>query len=152
MLSSLLANVPKISLSACKRAHQLFRLFGEYLRCFFHAGGRLQRDAKLARNDVYVEVEHDLAAGAFIELLNRDAVGRESLHARLGDLLRHPDDVSEIVGKNVENVARRRLRQHERMTGSARHDIKKGEGLVVFVDLVARQFAAQNLREDIVWV
>ena len=56
----------------------------------------------------------------------------------------------EIVGADVEDVARRRLRQHQRVAGRARHDVEEGERLVVLVDLVAGQFAAQDLGEDVV--
>src|SRR5262249_34546234 len=38
------------------------------------------------------------------------------------------------------------------MAARARHDVEKGERLVILVDLVARQFAAQNFGEDIVGI
>src|SRR5580704_6190172 len=94
---------------SCERGHQLLRLFGEHVRRFPHAGGGLHSHAVSTWNDVYVQVEHHLTAGTLVELLNRDAVGAKDLHARLGDLLRDLDDVSQIVGGNVEDVARRRL-------------------------------------------
>ena len=59
-------------------------------------------------------------------------------------------DMGEVVGANVENIARRGFRQHQRMAGRARHDVEEGERLVVLVDLVAGQFAAQDLGEDVV--
>jgi hypothetical protein len=45
--------------------------------------------------------------------------------------------VREIIGLDIEKVACRGLGDDERMTGSARHDIEKGERPVVFIDLVA---------------
>ena len=67
-----------------------------------------------------------------------------------GDLLRHLHHMGEVGGIDVEQVARRRLRQHQRVPGRARHDVEEGERLVVLVDLVAGQFAAQDFREDVV--
>ena len=135
-----------------QRRRKLLRLLGEHVRRLLHAGGRFHRHALLARDDVDVEVKYDLAAGAFVELLDGDAVGAEYLHADLGDLLRDLDDVGEVVGRNIEDVARGRLRQHQRVAGRARHDVEEGKRLVVLVDLVARQFAAQDLREDVVGI
>ena len=97
-----------------------------------------------------MQVEHHLSAGALVELLHGDAVGPERRHGGLGDLLRDLHHMREIVGADVENIARRRLRQHQRVAGRARHDVEEGERLVVLVDLVAGQFAAQDLGEDVV--
>lgn len=52
-----------------------FGMFGQHVRLFLFAGRRLHGHAGLARDNVEVQVEHDLAAGALIELLDRDAVG-----------------------------------------------------------------------------
>ena len=38
-----------------------------------------------------MQVENDLAAGAFVELLDGDAVGGERFHRRLGNPLRGGD-------------------------------------------------------------
>ena len=54
--------------------------------CFLHARRRLQRDAFLARDDMDVEVEHHLSAGALVELLDGDAVGAEDLTLTLAIL------------------------------------------------------------------
>ena len=72
--------------------------------------------------------------------------------AGLGDFLRDLGDMGEIVGGDVEQVAGRGLRQHQRMAGRARHDVEEGQRLVVLVDLVAGQFAAQDFGEDVVRV
>jgi hypothetical protein len=60
--------------------------------------------------------------------------------------------MGEVGGIDVEQVAGGRLRQHQRMSGSSRHDVEEGERLVVLVDLVARQLAAQDFREDVVLI
>jgi hypothetical protein len=70
--------------------------------------------------------------------------------AGAGDLLRDLHHMREIVRVDVEQVARRRLRQHQRVAGRARHDVEEGQRLVVLVDLVTGQFAAQDLGEDVV--
>ncbi len=71
--------------------------------------------------------KHDLAAGAFVELLHGDAVGAEYFDRGLGDPLRDLDHMREVVGLDVEDIARGRLRQNQRMAGCARHDVEEGE-------------------------
>ena len=48
-------------------------MFGQHVRLFLFAGRRLHGHAGLARDNVEVQVEHHLAAGALIELLDSDA-------------------------------------------------------------------------------
>ena len=91
-----------------------------------------------------MQVEHHLAAGALVELLDGDAVGGKHLHGGVGDLLRRHRNGGEIVGLDVEQVAGRRFRQHQRVAGRARHDVEEGQHLVVLVDLVTGQLATQN--------
>ena len=55
-------------------------------------------------------------------------------------------------GVDVEDVARRRLRDHQRVAGRARHDVEKRQHVVVLVDLVAGELAAQDFCEDVVGV
>ena len=74
------------------------------------------------------------------------------LDADLGDPLRDLHHVGEVVGRDVEDVARRRFRDDQRVAGRARHDVEEGERLVVLVDLVARNLAAQDLGEDVALV
>src|SRR6185436_18289443 len=85
-------------------------------------------------------------------LLEGDAVGGKHLHGGGGDLLRRYRHRGEVVGLDVEEVPRRRLRQHQRMAGRARHNIEESQNLVVVVDLVARQFATQDFRENVLRV
>ena len=99
-----------------------------------------------------VKVEHHLAARGLAELLQRDAIGAECVDADLGDLLRDPHHVGEVVGRDVQDVARRRLRDHQRVTWRPRHDVEEGQRLVVLVNLEARDLAAQDLGENIVRV
>src|SRR5262249_53306054 len=53
---------------------------------------------------------------------------------------------------DVEDVAGRGLRNHQRVARRARHDVEKGEDVLVLIDLVAGQLAAQDLCEDVVAV
>ena len=91
-----------------------------------------------------------MPARAFVELLDRDAVRVQHLHGRLGDVLRDLHHMREFGGIDVEQVARGSFRQHQRMSGRARHDVEKSKRLVVLVDLVTGQFAAEDLCEDVV--
>jgi hypothetical protein len=61
-------------------------------------------------------------------------------------------DGGKIVSGNVENVARRRLGDDQRMTVGAGHDVHDRDGLVVFVDLVGGQLAAQDFCEYVLVV
>ena len=54
---------------------------------FSLAGGFIATPA-LRGNDMNMQVKHHLSAGAFVELLDGDAVGAERVHRGLGDLLR----------------------------------------------------------------
>ena len=63
-----------------------------------------------------------------------------------------PRDMREVVRGHIEDVAGRGLWQDQSVPGRARHDVEEGEGLVVLVDLVRGEFAAQDLGEDVVRV
>jgi hypothetical protein len=97
-------------------------------------------------------MKHDLTAGRLVELLDGDAVGMEHLHRGFGDLLCDLHDMGEVVGVDVEQIAGRHLGHDQGVAGRTRHDVEEGERLVVFVDLVAREFAAQDLGEDVVGI
>ena len=115
------------------------------------AGGSM-RNAVVARQHVHVQMEDDLSAGGLVELLHGDAVGLERLHRGGRDLVGAARDMGVIVGRDVEDVAGRGLRDHQRMAGRARHDVEKGQHVLVLIDLVAGEFAAQDLCEDVVGV
>ena len=85
-----------------------------------------------------MQVKYQLPAGRLVELLNGQAVGGKDRHRRPRNLLRRLDEMREIVGFDIENCAGRRLRDHQRMARRARHDIEKGESLVVLIDPVRR--------------
>ena len=101
---------------------------------------------------MHVQVKHHLAAGGFAELLHGDAVGLERLHRRAGDLVGAARDMGEILRRNIEDVAGRRLRDHQRVAGRARHDVEEGQHMIVLIDLVAGKLAAQDFGEDVVGV
>src|SRR4029079_1242360 len=106
----------------------------------------------VARQHVHVQMEYDLSAGGFIELLDGDAVGLEGFHRGDRDLLGAAGNMGVVVGLDVEDVAGRGLRNDKRMAGRARHDVEEGQHMLVLVDLVAGEFAAQDLCEDVVGV
>jgi hypothetical protein len=57
-----------------------------------------------------------------------------------------------ILRLDVEDVAGRGLRDHQRMPGTARHDVEERQHMVVLVDLVAGKLAAQDFCERVVAV
>ena len=126
-------------------------LFQDF-RIFLAARRGQEQYAVHAWLDVDVQVKHDLPAGRLVELLDGDAVGLERFHACGCDLVRGARDMGEIIRRDVENAARRRLRNDQRMPRAARHDVKERESMSIVVDLVAGQFAAQDFREDVVGI
>src|ERR1700755_3504715 len=57
-----------------------------------------------------------------------------------------------IVGRDIEDVAGRGLRNHQCVAGGARHDVEKRQHMVVLIDLVTGKLAAQDFREDVIGV
>src|SRR6478609_9598453 len=106
----------------------------------------------MTRHHVHVEMEHDLAAGQLVELLHGDAVGLERFHCGGGDLVGGARDMGKIVGRYVEDVAGRDFWDHQRVAGGARHDVEEGQHVLVLVNLVAGEFAAQDSCEGILRV
>jgi hypothetical protein len=135
-----------------KRGLKLLRMRREVLRRLLEGRRRLEGHAVLARDDVDVQVEDDLSAGRLVELLDRHALRVEGLHPGARNLLRYLHHGRQVTRIDVEQVARRRFRNDERMASRTRHDVEEDERLVVFVDLMRGQFAAQDLREDVVGV
>ena len=72
------------------RRGELLGVFGQHVGLFLFARRRLHRHAALARDDVHMQVEHHLSAGAFVELLHGDAVGGKRRHRGFGDLSARP--------------------------------------------------------------
>src|SRR5262245_23648516 len=98
------ARAPLPTLRRIARRLQLPGLILEHLRLLLLARRRLHGDAVAAWDDMDMEVEHDLAAGRLVELLDRHAVGAEHFYRRPGHLLRHLGDMGEVVGRDVEDV------------------------------------------------
>jgi len=71
-------------------------------------------------------LEHDLAAGRLVELLNGEAVGGKDLHRRSRDLLRCADEMSEIIGLDVEKVAGLGFGDHQSVARRPRPGIRCG--------------------------
>src|SRR5882724_5429461 len=57
-----------------------------------------------------------------------------------------------VVHPDIEDVAGRDLRNHQRVPGRAGHDVEERQHMLVLIDLVAGKLAAENLREHIVGV
>src|SRR5262245_11834768 len=134
------------------RSGKFFGLLGQDLRLFFFAGWRFQRNACLPRYDMNVQVENNLTSGALVELLDGDSIRREHLHRGLGNFLCNRDDVREILCPDIENIAGGGFGQHQRMARRTGHDVEESERLVVFINLVAGQFATQDFGKYVVWI
>ena len=107
----------------------------------------------VARHDVHVDVKHRLPGRRAVELGDLHAVGRQLGDDRPGQLLNHAHHLAQRFAVDIEDVARRRtLGDHQRMAEGLREQIEKGQYVVVFVELVARCFAANDLGENVLRV
>ncbi len=91
-----------------------------------------------------MQVEHHLSSGAFVELLQGQAVGGERRLDRLRDMLHALASVRQRARRDVEQPARARLWNHQHMAIGARHDVHEGERDLVLIDLVRGDFPAQK--------
>src|SRR4051812_50033035 len=57
-----------------------------------------------------------------------------------------------VIRLDVEDVAGRGFWNHQRVARYPRHDVEEGEHVLILVNLVAGEFTAQDLCEDIVGV
>ena len=71
-------SVRLLGINSAMAAASFLACLGQHVRLFLLARRRLHRHAGLARDDVNMQVEHHLSAGAFVELLDGDAVGAEN--------------------------------------------------------------------------
>src|SRR3984893_13370397 len=131
------------------RRHDFSAKFFQHLRLFPRAGVRPQLHAVPTRKYVEMQMEYDLAAGELIVLQDRYPVRRERRLDGNGDFLHAGDELAENRGIGVEDIARRGFGQHQHVAVRAGHYIHEGERCVVLIDLVTRQLAAQDLRENI---
>src|SRR6476620_639077 len=106
----------------------------------------------MARHHMHMQMVDDLSRRGLAELLDSDTVALECLHRSLSDPVGAARDMDKILDADIQDVAGRGLRDHQGMSGAARHDVEKGQHMVVFIDLVAGKLAAQDLREDVVAV
>src|SRR5487761_2796997 len=106
----------------------------------------------MARHHMHVQMKHHLSAGMLAELLHGDAVGLERRHRSARYFLGDTRDMGEILRIDIEDVAGRRLRDHQGMPGATRHDVEKGQRVLVLVHLVTGKFAAQDFCKGVVGV
>src|SRR5262245_33579033 len=88
---------------------------GEHGVVFHLARMRLQRLALFARDDVDVKVEHGLAGGGAVELLNENAIRAHGVFDLRRELLHHGHELGEACRRNVEEIPRLLLGDDERM-------------------------------------
>ena len=96
-----------------------------------------------------MKVENNLSAGRFVELLDGDPVGPESLDDGPGELLNGTRHRGQALRLDVEDVARRLFGDHEAVAVATRHDVHERERVVILVELVRGNLAAQDLGEDV---
>jgi hypothetical protein len=73
-----------------------------------------------------MQVEHHLAAGGFVELLDRDAIGLEHCHGPWRSPAR-PWQYGRDHPADVENLACRTFEDDKGVAGCARHDVEERE-------------------------
>src|SRR4051812_1525291 len=99
---------------------------------------------------MHVEMKHYLSAGRLVELLQSDAVSLEGNRGGASDSVGATRHMGEVVRRNVQNVACRSFWNHQGMPRRAGHDVQKGEHMIVFINLVTREFPTQDLCENVV--
>jgi cell pole-organizing protein PopZ len=134
--TSRLKRLREIDSRSLKRGGKFQRLIRKYRRIFLERRRWFERNPDLPRNDVDVQMEHHLTAGRLVELLDGDPVGGKCFHRGARDGLRRLDEFGELVGGDVEDVARRRFRNDQRVTRGARHDVEKSKRFVVLINFV----------------
>ncbi len=110
---------------------------------------RAQVHAVKARQHMNMGMKNHLPAGGFRKLLHRDTIGSERNFGRACNALHGFDQMRQIVGIRVENIARGGFGQHQGVAVGAGHDVHEDESLLVLVDLVAGHFATQDFGEDV---
>ena len=91
------------------------------------------------------------AAAPFSCAIRIPGASNAFLH-RARDALRGEDGGRERLGRQVEQVFGRRLRDDQHVAVGLRHDVHERERVLVLVHLVGRDLAAQDAREDVVAV
>jgi len=112
----------------------------------------LDRDALFDRHDVEMEVEHGLAGGRAVELLDQHSVGAHGLLDLGCELLHHSHELGERLRLDVEQVVRLLFGDDQRVALGAWHDVEENERVPVLVQLVAGDLAAQDLGENVVLI
>jgi hypothetical protein len=92
-------------------------------------------------------MKHNLATGTFVELLDGNTVGVKGLDHRVCHFLNRRHHRIEIIRCDIKHVPGCRFGNNQAMPVRTRHDVRDRNGLVVFVNLVAGQFTAQNFGE-----
>ena len=131
-----------------ERGAKLLRIRLEFFG-IAHDSRREQRHALKTRKNMEMDVEDDLAARAFVELLQGEAVGVKCGLRGSGDMLHPLDQRAQIIRIDVEQTARRLLGDDQRVAFRSRHDVHEGQRNVILIDLVRGNFAAQDLSENI---
>ena len=111
-----------------------------------------ERNSGPARQHMEMQMEHLLPAGHLVELLKRNPFRLHAVPDGMGDLLHRRHEASQVLGLDVEEVARRNLRDHQRVPFGPRHHVHEGERNLILVDFHAGRLAAQNFGEDVVRV
>ena len=114
--------------------------------------GQPQRVARVARDDVHVEMKHRLPGGRPVGLQEVDAVGTQLLHGARGDPLRRRGDRLEVLGIDLVHVARMRARDDERVAARRRVDVHEGERALVLRDDRRGDLAGDDLAEQAVGI
>ena len=90
-------------------------------------------------------------AGAPFSMRQHDAGRVQAFLHRLGDLLRGRHHRGRAVGRQVQNIFRRLLGDHQHMAVGLGHHIHEGEGLVVLDRLSRREFRRAGFWRRCCW-
>ena len=98
-----------------------------------------------------VDVEDGLPGGGLVELNDAHAVGLERLLHAARDVLRRLDQLGQRCRLDVEEVARVRLRDHQRVTVGLRHRVHERERALVLETLNAGISPRMIFAKTLLW-
>ena len=101
------------------------------------------------RHNMKMDMKDRLAGGGAIKLKDLNPFWLKGRTNRPRDGLSLCDQVSEIIGRQVEKIDGLRFRNDLGVSQGLREGIHKGQGPCIFENARARDFTAQDLRKNI---
>ena len=96
------------------------------------------------RDNVKMNMIHNLPGRSSVGLYNINAVGMQGFFLRVGYFLDNDNQFRQDFGRRFQQMRVMNFGNHKEMAFYDGTDIHENEGIVVLVDFIGRQFAADN--------